>query len=64
MYMSIREAKKLMASSNLIDKKGVLWKFYYFFSLYIKMNDTTYYQRNRGIILNRATITMKMIKKD
>ena len=24
MYMSIREAKKLMASSNLIDKKGVL----------------------------------------
>ena len=33
LYMSKLEAKKLMANSNLIDKKGVLYKF---FSLYIK----------------------------
>ena len=30
-------------------------KFYlFYFSLYIKINNTTYYQRNREIILNRA----------
>ena len=33
LYMSKSEAKKLM--TNLIDKKGVLWKIY-FFSLYKK----------------------------
>ena len=27
---------------------------YLFFSLYIKMNNTAYYQRNRETILNRA----------
>ena len=26
LYMSKREAKKLMTNSNLVDKKGVLWK--------------------------------------
>ena len=26
--------------------------------------DLTYYQRNRGVILNRAKDYMKMIKKD
>ena len=27
---------------------------YNFFLLYIKMNETTYYQRNRDVILNKA----------
>ena len=35
LYMSKREAKKLMNNSNLIDKKGVLLNFF-FFSLYKK----------------------------
>ena len=45
LYMSKHEAKNL--KTNLIDKKGG------FFSLY-KMDNTTYYQRNREIMLNRA----------
>ena len=49
LYMSKREAKKLMTNSNLIDKKVVL-----FFSLCIKMDNTSYYQRNRDIALNKA----------
>ena len=32
--MSKREAKKLMANSNLIDKKGILYIYIYIFSLY------------------------------
>ena len=47
LYMNKREAKKLMTNSNLIDKKGV-------FLLYIKMDNTIYYQRNRDIVLNKA----------
>ena len=31
LYMSKREAKKIMNNSNLIDKKGVLWKKKLFF---------------------------------
>ena len=52
--MSKREAKKLMTNSNLIDKKGVLLKKIYLFFLCIKMDNTTYYRRNREKILNRA----------
>ena len=48
--MSKREAKKLMAHSNVINKKGFL----YIFFNYIKLDNTTYYQRNREIMLNRA----------
>ena len=33
LFMSKREAKKLMANSNVIDKKGFLY-IYIFFSLY------------------------------
>ena len=51
LYMSKRGAKSLMTNSNLIDKKGF---FYNFFCYIYKMNNTTYYQRNREIILNRA----------
>ena len=46
--------EQLMANSNLIDKKGVLWKIFYFFSLYKQMDNVTYYERNREKILNRA----------
>ena len=52
LYMSKREAKILMTNSDLIDKKKVYYKF--FFSLYIKMDNTTYYQRNRDVALNKA----------
>ena len=48
LFMSKREAKKLMTNSNLIDKKGVLSNF--FFVIY----NTIYFQRKRQIILNRA----------
>ena len=34
--MTKREAEKLMANSNLTDKKGILLKIYLFVSLYIK----------------------------
>ena len=50
--MSKREEKKLMTDSNLINKKGVLYKKFFFH--YIKMDSTTYYQRSREIMLNRA----------
>ena len=39
-----------MKNSNLNEKSGSLL----FFSLYIKMSETTYCQRNRETILNRA----------
>ena len=34
--MTKREAKKLMANSNLTDKKVFYKKFYFIFSLYVK----------------------------
>ena len=40
-----------MNNCNLVDKKGVL---YFFFLIYKKMSDLTYYQRNRDVIPNRA----------
>ena len=43
LYISKHEAKKLMTSSNLIDKKGILWFF-----------NTTYYQRNKEVLLSNA----------
>ena len=46
--------KNLMTNSNLIDKKGILYKIFIFFSLHIKMDNTTYYQRNRDVALNKA----------
>ena len=48
-YMSKMDAIALMSNSNLKDKNFMI-----FFSRYIKMNETTYYQRNRDMILNRA----------
>ena len=51
-YMSKDDAINLMTGSNLVDKRGVLYFFYY-----IKMSENaylTYYQKNWHIILNRA----------
>ena len=42
-----------MTNSDLIDKKRCFVK-NLFFSLYKKLDNTTYYQRNREIMLNRA----------
>ena len=50
-YRIKRDAKILMANSNLTDKKVHYKKV---FSLYIKMNNTTYYQRNRDMALSKA----------
>ena len=38
LYLSKREAKKIMTNSNLVDKKGI-------FCFIYKMDNTTYYQR-------------------
>ena len=43
--------------------KKVDHDFFFFFSLYIKMSKTTYYQRNREIMLKRAKIIIKIKKK-
>ena len=40
-----------MNNSNLIDKIGVLYIFFY---LYIKMSNRIHYQKSRDVILNRA----------
>ena len=42
-----------MENSNLIDKNDVLWK-KIFFLLYKKMDNTTYYQRNRDVALHKG----------
>ena len=52
LFMSKREARKLMANSNAIDKKGFSQIFFH----HIKMDNTTYYQRNRETMLNRAKV--------
>ena len=45
-YMS----KDVMKNSDLKKKSVII----IFFSFYIKMSETTYYKRNREIVLNRA----------
>ena len=49
-YISKADAINIMKNSNLNEKSGSLQ----IFLLYIKMGETTYCQRNREIILNRA----------
>ena len=48
--MSKNDAINIKKNSNLNEKGGSLQ----FFLLSIKMSETTYYQRNRVVILNRA----------
>ena len=45
-----KDAINIMKNSNLNEKSGL----YKIFLLYIKMGETTYYQRNRESMLNRA----------
>ena len=52
--MSKREAKKLMTNSNLIDNKMCYRKSLLFLFCIHKMDNTTYYQRNRDVALNKA----------
>ena len=49
--MSKNDGISLTSSSNLIDKKGVLYIFFYYVW---KMSEKTYYQRNRDVIPNRV----------
>ena len=49
-YMSKGDAIKIINNFNFIDKMVFCNAFY----LYIKMSNTTYHQRNRDVILNRA----------
>ena len=53
--MSKDDAINIMKNSNL-DKKV---DYYKFFSLYMKMSETTDYKRNRETILNRANDNYK-----
>ena len=48
-YTSKGDAMRIMNNSNLNEKSRSLW----FFLLYIKMSETTYYQINRETTLNR-----------
>ena len=52
--MSKREAKNLMTNSNLIDNKMCYRKSLLFLFCIHKMDNTTYYQRNRDVALNKA----------
>ena len=58
-YMCKNDVINVRNNSNLADKSGVLYIFFYYklFLLYIKMSentDLTYYQRNRDVMLNKA----------
>ena len=49
--MSKRKAISLINNSNLIEKMGILS---IFFIIIHKMSITTYYERNKDVIVNRA----------
>ena len=57
-YISKHDTINIMKNSNLNEKSGLQQ----IFLLYIKMVETTYYQRNREI-LKEQKIIMKLIKK-
>ena len=59
-HMSKNEAINIMKNSNLDEKKK---DYYKFLSLYIKMSETIYYQRNRETISNRAKQNYKSNKE-
>ena len=50
-YMSKDDTINIMNNSNLNEKNGLLQ---ILFSLYIKLSETTFYQKNRDVILDRA----------
>ena len=49
-YLSKDDEINIMNNSNLSEKKWII----IIFLLYIKISETTYYQRNRDVILGRA----------
>ena len=53
LYMSKNDTINILKDSDL-NEKNVSLSFFFFFLLYIKMSETTYYQRNRDVIINRA----------
>ena len=57
-YISKHDTINIMKNSNLNEKSGLQQ----IFLLYIKMVETTYYQRNREILIEQKII-MKLIKK-
>ena len=57
-YISKHDTINIMKNSNLNEKSGLQQ----IFLLYIKMVETTYYQRNREISKEQKII-MKLIKK-
>ena len=59
-HMSKDEAINIMKNSNLDEKKK---DYYKFLSLYVKMSETIYYQRNRETISNRAKQNCKSNKE-
>ena len=61
--MSKNDAIILMANSNLKDENGILLLYGIFFTIYKKMAETAYCQKNRDIILNRAKTTITIIKR-
>ena len=50
-YMSRNDAIVLKTNSNLKDKNGILYNFFHHIQ---NICETTYYQRNREVVLNRA----------
>ena len=56
--MSKDDAINIMTSSNLVDKRDVLYIYIYIYIYFIMYKnehiDLTYYRNNRDIILNRA----------
>ena len=57
-YISKDNVIDMINNATLIKKMGILKKNFYFFCflffIIYKMNSTTYYQRNKDVILNRA----------
>ena len=58
-YVSKNDAINIMKNSNLNEKSGSLQ----FFTYIIIISETTFYQRNRDVILNRANEYFKNDKE-
>ena len=57
--MSKDDAINIMKKSSLKKER-----YYNFFSLYVKMSETTFYKRNRETVLNRAKCYYKNNKEE
>ena len=59
--MNKRKAISLMNNSNLIEQMGILS---IFFIIIHKMSITTYYERNKDVMVIEQRNIIKMIKQD